>query len=549
MADSQGLTFSPEGRRMYVLGNTTDSIYQYELSYPFDIRSASFGEKLLSVGADDTFPTGLSLQSDGNAIFVIGALTKKVFRYGLTTPWNISSGTVSDKSFSIATENNFPTGIRFSANGLRFCITGTQPAGIFEYACTKKYDLTTAYYTGVSFNLQPYDEQPQGLYFTGRNPEKFFIVGGQNHSVYEFNASGNTVANAEFSAAKEITNQTYLPQSIFFNTSGYEYYVVGNASIVHAFSVEKAFDISTTQYKDIFTSVALEEDKSLATITSEALQSKQQIRVEDPELTNTVIDIDLVDENYAIPGRPVNQVDLGEDYTLIINGNESYQLTSETLLHPQGYKYTYVIESTVNPTVTDDGYITGTHWINTVTNTAFVLLDNNTGTALWQEIGAASAVENTVDPTTTDDDYPLGTVWINTAADTAFILIDNTPSAALWQGIGDASSGGSAGILSATVDLTSAGTQNLSLLLPANSNVIRTSLDINTLSDAATTVTIGDDTNGLSSYMSDTENDPEEQSLFIVDRIVYNGGSDVDIKAVVATPGTVGTATVFVQYQ
>lgn len=49
------------------------------------------------------------------------------------------------------------------------------------------------------------------------------------------------------------------------------------------------------------------------------------------------------------------------------------------------------INALVNPTATDDeskGYVPGSHWINTSTNQAYILVNNQTGSAIWNLIQA-----------------------------------------------------------------------------------------------------------------------------------------------------------------
>lgn len=100
----------------------------------------------------------------------------------------------------------------------------------------------------------------------------------------------------------------------------------------------------------------------------------------------------------------------------------------------------------------------------------------------------------------------------------------------------------------ATIDLTSGSAQTVGSL-PISADVLRTYLDVDTASDAVTTVTVGDSTNGAASYMASTENDPETAATYIADNMVFNGGVARTIQATVVTPGTVGSATCIVEYR
>jgi hypothetical protein len=102
--------------------------------------------------------------------------------------------------------------------------------------------------------------------------------------------------------------------------------------------------------------------------------------------------------------------------------------------------------------------------------------------------------------------------------------------------------------VSGTVDLTTASAQTIGDL-PPDADVLKTHLEIDTVSDTTTTVTVGDTANGITSYMTATENDPEIAAVYLADTIVHNAGTLRSIKATVANPGSVGSGTCIVEYR
>jgi hypothetical protein len=113
--------------------------------------------------------------------------------------------------------------------------------------------------------------------------------------------------------------------------------------------------------------------------------------------------------------------------------------------------------------------------------------------------------------------------------------------------------GGSGAVdtVTGTVDLTSATTQNIGAAtgIPANCTIMSVTLDVTAASDAVTTVTVGDATNGAASYMAATENDPETVGIYIADGRLANGGAARQATATVATAGTVGSATCIITFR
>ena len=87
-------------------------------------------------------------------------------------------------------------------------------------------------------------------------------------------------------------------------------------------------------------------------------------------------------------------------------------------------------------------------WVNLLQAQYVSVLDtggNFTGTdveAVLLELfnTKASRVEAAVAPTSTDDGYQTGTVWVNTASDSVYICVDNTASTAIWNNLDSTSS-------------------------------------------------------------------------------------------------------------
>jgi hypothetical protein len=112
----------------------------------------------------------------------------------------------------------------------------------------------------------------------------------------------------------------------------------------------------------------------------------------------------------------------------------------------------------VAPTTTDDsgdGYVIGTPWLNTVDGSYYVATDVTPSAAVWVQVasgGGSSTHIDTVNPTVTDDSssgFTIGQTWINTTTDSAFIVTDVTVGAAVWTSI-TAGGGGSV----AAIDVT-----------------------------------------------------------------------------------------------
>ena len=83
--DSQirGVFFKPDGLKMYVVGSAGDAVYEYDLSTAWDVSTSVFLQSF-SVAAQDTFPFSVSFKPDGLKMYVLGNTGDKVYEYDLT---------------------------------------------------------------------------------------------------------------------------------------------------------------------------------------------------------------------------------------------------------------------------------------------------------------------------------------------------------------------------------------------------------------------------------------------------------------------------------
>ena len=126
-----GLSFKPDGTKMYVVGLSGDDINEYNLSTAWDISTAVFLQ-LFSVNAQDTSPRSVSFKPDGLKMYVVGAGSDAVNEYDLSTAWDVSTA-VFLQLFSVAGQDALPLGIFFKPDGLKMYFIGWSGGNILEY--------------------------------------------------------------------------------------------------------------------------------------------------------------------------------------------------------------------------------------------------------------------------------------------------------------------------------------------------------------------------------------------------------------------------------
>jgi len=77
------IAFSSDGIKMYIVGEQYDTIFQYTLSTAWDVSTATYASKYKYVGDEDTFPYGVAFNSDGTKMYIVGDASDTVYQYTL----------------------------------------------------------------------------------------------------------------------------------------------------------------------------------------------------------------------------------------------------------------------------------------------------------------------------------------------------------------------------------------------------------------------------------------------------------------------------------
>jgi len=183
-ASPYDLFFKSDGSKMYIVGLIGATIYQYTLSTPWDVSTASYDSKSLSVSSQDTNPRGVFIDASGTKVYIAGNINDTVFQYTLSTPWDISTGTYASKSFSVATQDVAPHGLFFKPDGSKMYILGENTDFIYQYTLGTLFDVSTATYNDTRFDISEQDSTGSGLFFKpdGLN----FFIAGQNNYIYQY---------------------------------------------------------------------------------------------------------------------------------------------------------------------------------------------------------------------------------------------------------------------------------------------------------------------------------------------------------------------------
>lgn len=225
-----GLFFSPDGTKMFVVGIGNDTVFRYDLSTAWDISTASYASNSQSVNAQDGNPMGLFFSPDGLKMYVVGDTNNTVYQYTLTIPWNLATASYASLSFSVGSQDTGPNGVAFSADGTKMYIAGFANVRVYQYSLSSAWDVSTASYGGINKNVGPEITSALTDVFFSPDGTRMFVIGNNSDSTarYDLTIPWDISTAAYHSTSRSVFPEDNDPQAIFFNPEGTKMYVLGN---------------------------------------------------------------------------------------------------------------------------------------------------------------------------------------------------------------------------------------------------------------------------------------------------------------------------------
>lgn len=179
------LYFKPDGTKLYIVGRSGAEVHQYRLSTAWDVSTAGSLDAQLSVLTQDSLPGGLFLKSDGTKLYMVGQSTDVVYQYPLSTPWDVSSAGAVEATLDVSTEDILPNGIFFRADGVKLYMVGATGGEVHQYPLSTAWDLSSAGAVESDFDVTSEDATPHGVHF---KPDitKMFMIGTTSQEVHQY---------------------------------------------------------------------------------------------------------------------------------------------------------------------------------------------------------------------------------------------------------------------------------------------------------------------------------------------------------------------------
>jgi len=198
--------YNNDGTKMYASTSADDIVNQHTLGTPYDLSTASNDNVSFSFNAQEGHVNGISFNNDGTKMYAVGQFTLTVYQYSMTVAYDISTMSYDSIFLSLGSNFQLPRHVSFSEDGLILYLIGSYHdgawnPGVAQYALSVGFDLTTATFS--------------------------------SRTAIDFDVSD-------------------VPNSGVMSPDGTKLYVVYNSGNVLQFSVGTAYDTSTVVYDNLF---------------------------------------------------------------------------------------------------------------------------------------------------------------------------------------------------------------------------------------------------------------------------------------------------------
>jgi len=229
---SLGSVWKPDGTKVYIIDNIDDEIHQYDLSTAWDVSTTSYASKFIDVTAQDPTPNGVAFKSDGSKMYIVGDNSDSVFQYSLSTAWDISTATYDSVSFSVTSQESRPRNVLFRDDGTKMYISGQANKRVYQYSLSTAWDISTASYDSVNGDTSSQVSNMGGLFFKPDGTKLFAVdeggLQGLTHAVYEYTLGtawdASTISYTGRSCASEFFQR---PWGISFKDDGTKMFLAG----------------------------------------------------------------------------------------------------------------------------------------------------------------------------------------------------------------------------------------------------------------------------------------------------------------------------------
>ena len=230
-SDPRGVFFKPDGTKMYIVGASgPDRVHEYNLSTAWDHTTASYSSNYFSVNSQDTNPNGMFWKSDGTQFWVVGTSTNTIYQYGCSTAWDLSTASYANKSLTV-TEISLQD-VFLTPDGTRAYYVGISTDLLTQVDLSTAWDISTGTVdASLNVNTNGGLGNPSGLFFKPDGTKLYVCGYGDiaNEKLVEYDLSTEwDVSTASISHTLSTGISLTRTREVYFKPDGTSFFLTGS---------------------------------------------------------------------------------------------------------------------------------------------------------------------------------------------------------------------------------------------------------------------------------------------------------------------------------
>lgn len=248
-----GLYINSTGTKMWYTDTGTDFIYQYNFSTAWDVTTLSKDStEELDLNPPFTAPRNFTFKPDGTKLYISDAGTDVIAEYSMGSgdEWKVSQATSTGESFDMTSYENDPRSILFNSDGTNLMIVGYQRKWVYNFPLSTAYDLSTAPTYVPQFLDQGVTNAAQRCIVMSPDGTRIYMTeGGTADKIhYWLLSTAWDLTTATFQSETDVTSITTVPYGLRFKPDGTKVYMTDHVGNVYQCSLNPAWDTSTISY-------------------------------------------------------------------------------------------------------------------------------------------------------------------------------------------------------------------------------------------------------------------------------------------------------------
>jgi len=180
-----GLALNNDGSKLYMVGNGTDTIYEYDLPTAYDVRTASLSASL-DISTEDSIPQGMTFNNDGSKLYMAGQSTDTIYEYDVSATFDVTTASQS-ATLNVTAGDGNPYDVAWNNDGTKLYVVQALEDNLREYDCSTAFDISTASLR-ATFDTSPEDSDPEDIAW-GPYGGRLYVIGDSNDKLYEYDLS------------------------------------------------------------------------------------------------------------------------------------------------------------------------------------------------------------------------------------------------------------------------------------------------------------------------------------------------------------------------